>query len=116
MAVAPTYAATQTSGAINHVPGDLKEALVLGTVGASDTYATGGFTLAASSLGLTRIDFVHPFHFSTGHWGVNTATLPATSLTIKVFTAGSGAAAPAELANTSSALQSATFGIRALGK
>lgn len=116
MAVAPSYAATQSSGHKQHVPGDLREAIVKATVGASDTYATSGFTVAASALNLTKVDFVHPIHFSNGYWAVNTATLPATTLTFKVYTAGSGAAAPAELGNASTVLQSAVFYIHALGK
>jgi hypothetical protein len=104
MAVAPTYANNIPGGV--HVPGDRKEVLVTGTVGAADTYVTGGFSFTPAQVGLSTINYMAPVVFSTGHWGI---FLPATNL-IKVFSA-----AATELANASTALQSATFAIKAIG-
>ena len=105
MAVAPTYA-TNVPGGI-HIPGDYKELTFTGTVGASDTYVTGGFSIPAATLGVTNIAHVDPVMFSTGHIGFY---LPATNL-LKVFSAMG-----TELANTSTALQNATFIVKGIGK
>lgn len=107
MAVAPSYTTALVGGAPWHVPGNLKEAVYTLTVGASDTYATGGFAIAASSFGLQRIEFIFPITFSTGHWGIYDSSAGK----IKVFSA-----AGTELANTSGALQSATALIVVIGK
>lgn len=106
MAVAPTYATLHTSGRPYQVPGNMKEVHYTGTVGASDTYATNGFTFAASSLGLNTLFAVDPILFSTGHWGI----WDSAAGKIKVFSA-----AATELSNTSAALQNATFAVHALG-
>ena len=105
MAVAPTYVANVPGGV--HVPGDNKEFTYTGTVGASDTYATGGFSLPLATLGINTLIDCSPITFSTGHWGFY---LPATNL-VKVFSA-----AATELTNTSAALQSATFIVRGTGR
>lgn len=107
MAVAPTYASDLEGSNAYHIPGDYKEANFTGTVGAADTYVTGGFTILASSVGLKRLTQVAPVIFSTGHWGMY---LPATGK-IKVFSA-----AATELVNASTALQGATFTVAALGR
>lgn len=107
MAVAPTYATVLPTGALWHVYGDMKEGVVTGTVGAADTYVTGGFTVTPASLGLQVIYFADPVSFSNGYTGVFN---PATGL-LKVFSA-----AGTELANASVALQSATFTFAVRGK
>jgi hypothetical protein len=105
MAVAPTYT-TPLATAV-HVPGDVKEAILFGTVGAADTYVTNGFSIPASAFGLATVLYAFPVTFSTGHWGIY---IPSTGL-VKVFSA-----AATELANASAALQSATFTIVAIGR
>lgn len=107
MAVAPTYVSQLSDAKPLHVVGDVKEVATLGTVGAADTYATGGFSVTPASMGLQVIHFADPVTFSTGHWGIY---FPATAL-LKVFSA-----AGTELANASAALQSATFLFRCEGK
>jgi hypothetical protein len=107
LAVSPTYASQLLEGKVTHVLGDIKEAVLLGTVGAADTYVTGGFTVTPAQLGLQQIAYIEPVTFSGGHWGVFT---PSTGL-LKVFSA-----AGTELANASTALQSATFQVVASGK
>lgn len=107
MAVAPTYASQLLDGKTVHVVGDNKAITHKGTVGAADTYVTGGFAIAASTFGLQVITQMDPVIFSTGHWGYYE---PSTGL-LKVFSA-----AATELANASAALQSATFWVNATGK
>lgn len=107
MAVAPSYATQLLEGKVAHVVGDSKAVTFKGTVGAADTYLTNGFTITPASLGLQAITQMDPVVFSTGHWGYFE---PATGL-LKVFSA-----AATELANTSAALQSATFWVNATGK
>lgn len=107
MAVAPTYATQLAEGKTLHVLGDAKAVTQKGTVGAADTYVTGGFTVAPATFGLTTITQMDPIVFSTGHWGYYE---PSTAL-VKVFSA-----AATELANASAALQSATFWVNASGK
>jgi hypothetical protein len=105
MAVAPTYVAAIPGGV--HIPGDRKEFIWTGTVGAADTYVTSGFASTPAQVGLQVLDYVSPVCFSTGHfWGVY---VPSTGF-IKVFSA-----AATELANASTALQSATFVVEGLG-
>lgn len=104
MAVAPAYVSALATP--YHDPDSLKEAIWTGTVGAADTYVTGGFTIAPSSFGLSNFVAVYPVNFSTGHWGI----WDSANAKIKVFSA-----AATELANASAALQSATFTITALG-
>lgn len=108
MAVAPAYT-NPIDGRIPPSMSDssLKAAFRSGVVGAADTYATGGFTLTAAQLGLASIDWCSVVCFSTGHWGVY---VPATGK-VKVFSA-----AATELANASTALQSATFSLHAFGR
>lgn len=106
MAVAPTYATKLSDGKQFVVAGDRREVYATGTVGAADTYATGGFALAAATLGFeVGFDYVAPVTFSTGHWGIYTGG------NIKVFSA-----AATELVNASAALQNATFDVHAIGK
>lgn len=112
MAVAPTYVGNAVNGLKGEVPGATQFFACTGTVGGSDTYVTNGFAIAPSAVGVTSINWMGPVTFSTGHWGVY---VPASGL-IKVFTAGSGAAAPAELGNGSTALQGATFLVFGTGK
>lgn len=104
MAVAPAYVPVLANAV--HVPGDRKEVLVNGTVGAADTYVTNGFSLTPAQLGLSVVACAGPVLFSTGHWGIY---LVATQL-VKVFSA-----AGTELANASAALQNATFTFQAVG-
>ena len=106
MAVAPAYASQLPGSPAYHIPGNFKEVLTTGTVGASDTYATGGFAFLPATVGLTTFVSVLPVTFSTGHWGIY---LPATGK-IQVFSA-----AATELANASTALQGATFTVLAKG-
>lgn len=107
MAVAPTYASQLLDGKNVHVMGDAKAVTQKGTVGAADTYLTGGFSITAASMGLSAIMQMDPIVFSTGHWGYYE---PSTGL-VKVFSA-----AATELANASAALQNATFWVNATGK
>lgn len=107
MAVAPTYVSQLPDGKSVHVVGDMKEAAVIGTVGAADTYVTNGFALAAGSFGMQQISFVAPVVFSTGHTGRYN---PSTGL-LQVFSA-----AGTELVNASAALQNATFLLQVAGK
>lgn len=107
MAVAPTYASGLEAGASYHIPGNYKEVIFTGTVGASDTYAAGGFAFTASTLGLNVLYYVANITFSTGHWGI----YDSANGKIKVFKA-----AATELDDTSAALQNATFVVKALGK
>lgn len=104
MAVAPTYATALDSA--YHIPGDLKEFIYTGTVGAADTYVTGGFAFLPATVGLSALKYVSPVTFSTGHWGLYLSTG-----VIKVFSA-----AATELVNASTALQSATFVVEGLGR
>lgn len=87
--------------------GNFHEIFALCTIGASDTYATGGIAVLPSDLGVNTILNIEPVLFSTGHWGV---WVPATGK-IKVFSA-----AATELANASTALQSATAVIKGQGQ
>lgn len=107
MAVAPSYATGLDISAQWYIPGAYKEIYFTGTVGAADTYATGGFAFSPSSFGLTTFLWVSPVAFSTGHWGI----WDKTNAKIKVFSA-----AATELANASAALQNATFTVQAAGK
>lgn len=107
MAVAPTYVSQLPDGKPVHVVGDMKEAVVVGTVGASDTYVTNGFSITPASMGLQQISFIDPIVFSTGHIG---RWNPSTSV-MQVFSAMG-----TELVNASAALQSATFLLRVAGK
>jgi len=104
MAIAPTFAGNSNLGNFNDVPGAARSFAVTGTVGAADTYVQStGLVITAAQLGLSKILWMGPVFFSTGHWGFWNGTK------IKVFTAGSGATQPAELADASALLQSATF-------
>jgi hypothetical protein len=105
LAVAPTYVSALP--AATHVVGDGKEAIAVGTVGAADTYVTGGFALAPSSFGMQQILFVDVSPAGTGHplvWNQATGLIQAFS------------AAGTELVNASAALQNAKFNIRVFGK
>lgn len=79
--------------------GNFHEIFALVTIGAADTYATGGIAVVPADVGVQTILNIEPVLFSTGHWGV---WVPSTGK-IKVFSA-----AATELANASTALQSAT--------
>jgi hypothetical protein len=83
--------------------GNFHEIFCLVTIGATDTYTTGGISLTPADVGVQTILNIEPILFSTGHWAV---WVPATSK-IKVFSA-----AATELANASAALQSATAVIK----
>lgn len=107
MAVAPTYASNLPGKQAYHVIGDVKEVLATGTVGAADTYVTGGFTISPSSFGLSVFFNVDETVFSNGYWGFWNASTGK----MQVFSA-----AGTELANASAALQNATFTFEAEGK
>jgi len=83
--------------------GNFHEIFCLMTIGAADTYATGGIAVSPQDVGVGTILNIEPVLFSTGHWGV---WVPATGK-IKVFSA-----AATELANASTALQNATAVIK----
>lgn len=83
--------------------GNFHEIFIQGTIGAADTYATGGIAVTPANLGVQTILNIEPVLFSTGHWGV---WVPSTGK-IKVFSA-----AATELANASAALQNATFVVK----
>lgn len=99
MAVAPTYVSLLPNGKQVHIVGDMKEAVLQGTVGAADTYVTGGFAVPALS-GANNVLVVSPVNFGSGHTG---AWNPVTKL-MQVFSA-----AGTELANASAALQNVVF-------
>lgn len=86
--------------------GNFHEIFTLVTIGAADTYATGGIAVSPQNVGVGTIVNIEPVLFSTGHWGV---WVPATGK-IKVFSA-----AATELANASAALQNATAVIKGQG-
>lgn len=109
MAVAPTYVPAVPGGV--HIPGDYKEFIYNGTVGASDTYVTGGFSFTPAMAGLGSVAYCSPVTFSTGHWGIYIPGAGVSTGLVKVFSA-----AATELANASAALQSATFTIEGLGR
>jgi hypothetical protein len=111
MAVAPAYVSSLPMAQAYHVPGDLKEVIATGTVGAADTYVTGGFTIDLSVYGLNSIVVVDTIVFSTGHWGIYVPGTTTANGKIKVFSA-----AATELVNASAALQNATFVVQVLGK
>lgn len=99
MAVVPAYVSLLPNGKQVHVVGDMKEAVLQGTVGAADTYVTGGFALPAvpGANGIVSVDIGN---IGTGHmafWNPSTQK-------VQVFSA-----AGTELANASAALQSAVF-------
>lgn len=105
MAVAPSYV-SQLPG-VTHVVGDGKEAVAVGTVGAADTYVTGGFAITPAQFGMQQIIFVDVSPAGTGHplaWNAATGNIQAFS------------AAGTELVNASAALQNAKFNIRVFGK
>ena len=87
--------------------GNFHEIFALVTIGASDTYATGGIAVSPADLGVSTILNIEPVLFSTGHWGV---WVPATGK-IKVFSV-----AATELANASAALQNATAVVKGQGQ
>jgi hypothetical protein len=88
--------------------GNFHEIFTLLTIGATDTYATGGITVNPSDLQVNTIVNIEPVLFSTGHWGVWVAGSPGK---IKVFSA-----AGTELVNASAALQNATAVIKGQGQ
>lgn len=99
MAIVPAYVSLLPAGKQVHVVGDLKEAVLQGTVGAADTYVTGGFSIPAPN-GANAIVSVDVGNIGTGHmafWNPSTQK-------VQVFSA-----AGTELANASAALQSAVF-------
>lgn len=99
MAITPTFAGNSNLGGMADVPGAACAFTVTGTVGAADTYIQAtGIVITAANLGLSKILWMGPVLFSTGHWGYWNGTK------IKVFSA-----AATELADASTALQSATF-------
>jgi len=105
MAVAPSFAPLIPGGV--HIPGDFKEFLFTLTVGAADTYVTGGFVVLPASVGVNSFAYVSPVIMATGHYGVwNYATGK-----LQVFSA-----AGTELANASAALQNTTFVFEGYGK
>jgi hypothetical protein len=104
--MAKTVAGSHIHGGLNQVPGVVRDVAVTITIGAADTYATGGIAVSPSDVGLTQILWGEPVVFSTGHWGF----WDATNKKIKVFSA-----AGTELANASAALQNATALFRAGG-
>jgi hypothetical protein len=87
--------------------GNFHEIFTLLTIGATDTYATGGISVTPANLAVSTIVNIEPVLFSTGHWGV---WVPATSK-IQVFSA-----AGTELVNASAALQNATAVIKGQGQ
>lgn len=91
---------------INHIPGDLRESIVTLTVGAADTYVTGGFAVPPSLFGFTSIKYCDIYH-SLGY----AAYFNAATGNIQVFSA-----AGTELANASAALQSTKFVLQAVGR
>lgn len=104
--MAKAVAGSHALGGLNQVPGVVRDVAVTITIGASDTYATGGIAISPADVGLSSILWGEPVVFSTGHWGVY---VPATGK-IKVFSA-----AGTELVNASAALQNATALFRAGG-
>ena len=99
MAVAPTYVSLLPNGKVVHVVGDWKETVQQGTVGAADTYVTGGFALPAIPTANSTLA-VQAVNFGSGHTGFWS---PATGL-MQVFSASG-----TELANASAALQNVKF-------
>lgn len=107
MAVNPTYVTMLPSSALYHIDNDGKEVIAIGTIGAADTYVTGGFALAPSTFGLQQILFVDCSPAGTGHplfWNQATGLVQAFS------------AAGTELVNASTALQGQKFNVRIFGK
>lgn len=99
MAVSPAYVSLLPNGKQVHVVGDMKESVLQGTVGAADTYVTGGFALPTIP-GANSTIFVNAVNFGSGHVGFWN---PSTKL-MQVFSA-----AGTELANASAALQNIVF-------
>lgn len=99
MAVNPTYVSLLPNGKQTHVTGDVKEAVLQGTVGAADTYVTGGFALPTPN-GANGIVYAAATNMGSGHM---CAWNPSTKL-LQVFSA-----AGTELANASAALQNVVF-------
>lgn len=107
MAIAPSYVSMYPDGRLTHAVGDLKESMMIGTIGASDTYVTGGWALSPATFGLQQIIAVDVSPAGVGHplfWNAATGNIQAFS------------AAGTELVNASAALQNAKFNIIVRGK
>jgi hypothetical protein len=107
LAINPTRSSLLPATQAWHVDNDGKEALFVETVGAADTYVTGGWALVPSNYGLQVIYFADVSTAGSGHplaWNAATGAIQAFS------------AAGTELVNASAALQSVKYNLRVFGK